>query len=792
MRKRPLLLCACVFVPGLLYGKALEWYYPVAVIGLAIYATWPLWKANMFWRARIRLIWIVVAFFVGIFHIKARLAFQMQEFAQIHEGTEISLCGEIYKKEIKKDQYWIYLKDCIAVSDKKQIPCNRVLLYQEADEYSIGDILIVNGKVNMFNRPSNEGMFDSRLYYHSQMIDFCMKKAKVQCIKECRHMLKEHLYQLRKRTVELYVSTTDAITAGVLSVMILGEKASLDADIKSLYQSMGISHILAISGLHVSLIGMGLYRFLRKRGLRYMCASAISVPVLLLYSTMTGNSVSTVRAVGMMVFVMIADYLGKGYDSLNALGGMCIWLLWENPYLLDYAGFILSVAAVIGVTTVGTAIQVEKPDEDRKKRKSSKKQKMLNALYAGVGIWLFTLPLIAKYYYEIPVYSVFLNLMVLPLLKYLLLLGLLGGGIGNLGEMMVADGAGWNVMSFMEIILFPCKWILGLYELGANVCLRLPKSQLITGEPSNARMIGFYLILFGFAVIWNMKKDKHMPRILGIIIAFVFLIIPTPKHFELDVLDVGQGDGIYICTEEGSSLFIDGGSSNIGGVGKYRILPFLKKKRVTHITYWFISHADTDHISGLEEVLESGYQVDYLVFAAAGQSDEAMSRLASLAEAYGTKCIPMKTGDKLRFKETCITCLAPENFGDSQDRNELCLVLKYEDSDFSGIFAGDISGEVEQDLINKYSGSPILDVKFYKVNHHGSKYSNIREWVEALSPEISVISCSSTNRYGHPSEVVISNLKKCGSEIYYTMEVGQICVRKSKTGLTADGYLKDD
>jgi competence protein ComEC len=735
------------------------WYLLPVVCIIAVYASLPFFSMHVFRKGVWRCLWISVAFLAGIFHMQAQNDFRSAELAQIYDGEEISLCGKIYKKEIKNDRLLVYLNNCYAVSQTEPLACNNVLLYQTSDDYSIGDTLLVNGKVNMFQSAGNEGAFDAKSYYFSQKLDFYMKNSAVSLLKPAENGVAEALWHLRARVSAIYAEATDAITAGVLSVMLLGEKSGLDADVKELYQSMGISHILAISGLHVSLIGLGIYRFLRRRGMRYLPSFSLSAVLLFLYALMTGCSVSTIRAVGMLFFLMAADLCGRAYDSVNALGGMVLYLLWENPFLTDYAGFTLSVAAVLGVATIGTALQVKKKkdgavlvrveageDEDGEdektrsvragkhgKEKPGRVLNMMNAAYMGVGIWMFTLPLIAYYYYEIPLYSALLNLFVVPLLKFLILLGALGAVVG----------VGLGVGKMVSVILLPCRWILGWYDTAATACLKLPLAQVIVGKPSIARMLVYYALLSIFGLLWAKRKETHWIRLTGIAVTLAVLLIPSAKSFEVDVLDVGQGDGTYICTEEGVSLFIDGGSSSISSVGAYQILPFLKSKGVKHISYWFVSHADSDHISGLTEVLESGYAVDNLVVASGEVEDDSSENLAALAKNAGTNVIFLKSGDVLDFGQTRLTCLAPETDNSYTDRNDACLVLLYRDSYFSGMFAGDIPSEVEDALAEQYGN--LLDIDFYKANHHGSKYSSSETWLSALTPDITTISCSSTN-----------------------------------------------
>jgi competence protein ComEC len=264
------------------------------------------------------------------------------------------------------------------------------------------------------------------------------------------------------------------------------------------------------------------------------------------------------------------------------------------------------------------------------------------------------------------------------------------------------------------------------------------------------------------------------------------------REFEVDVLDVGQGDGIYLCSENGVSMFIDGGSSNVGSVGTYRILPFLKSKGISHITYWFVTHADSDHISGLKELIESGYQIDYLVVAKAALTDTSagsdMDALVGLAVSYQIKILTIQENDTFVFDGDTLTCLYPAADTQSEDKNDLSLVLLYENHNFSGIFTGDISSEAEQQLLNRAESLLESGIDFYKAAHHGSRYSNSEDFLNALAPRIAVVSCSSTNNYGHPSPEAVSHMEEAGAEVYYTMESGQIKITIEREEVAVSGY----
>ena len=250
----------------------------------------------------------------------------------------------------------------------------------------------------------------------------------------------------------------------------------------------------------------------------------------------------------------------------------------------------------------------------------------------------------------------------------------------------------------------------------------------------------------------------------------VILCHPIEKG-EVDILDVGQGDGSYVCTANGTTMFIDGGSLDVPDVGDNRILPFLKYKGVKGIDYWFVSHTDQDHISGLTEVLESGYPVRHLVFAAAVRENEKTVELAGVAQEAGTKVVYMQAGDVLVAGSARLRCLYPTAGEQREDINELSLVLRLEEDGSSCLFTGDISSEVEKELL---AIGAIEEVDFLKAAHHGSKYSNSYEFLQALQPKIVSISCGENNRYGHPGEETLERLNQVDSKILRTDQNGEI------------------
>ena len=871
MRKRPITLLACMFLTGILW----KWTGLILSLGIGLllyfYAT-P-WKERGI-RFAVLVAGMPVMLLLGALCVEKQDAFRSVYLSVLEEGQSVRLAGKINRVEEKTNCFYYYLTDCSVEQSDHLMPCNDVLAYVSSDDYSVGQILILQGTISLFDEATNEGQFDSRAFYRSQKIDFGVWVDSVERVEGKSDRFRVWLSRVR---VELGIPLSRyADDDGVLSAMLLGDKTSLDSEIRSLYQKSGIAHVLAISGLHISLLGMALYRLLRHRcGLTYLWAGIVAASFLVAYTLMTGNAVSARRATGMLIVYLVADLLGRSYDMLSALSLIVILLLWENPFLVTNSGFQFSVAAVVGIG-VGQGVLVprvgswkvvygrrKKQDDvvrcdavkcdvakrdaakcdvakrdatkcdatkcDAAKRDAAKcdaerirmqnlvdwmkrrMDKCLPGMMISLSIQFFTLPLVAYYYYEIPVYAILLNIPVLALIPYVLGLAVFGSLTGQIAFLQPLSFALCRV----------CGWALHGYRWLCDASLLLPGARMITGKPSEVRVVVYYGLLGAFYyVLWcGMKKKQRQMCTKGaqaekqewirgwfgfglglvLVLLLTFLFVRGKPEFELDILDVGQGDAIYLCASDGTNFMIDGGSTDVKKVGTYRILPFLKAKAIRKVDYWFVSHTDEEHISGLVEVMESGYAVGTLVLAEAQKEDEKAHRLAELAQKNGIRVCYMKAGDVLgtrkedvvnernRAETFRIECLYPTNNNDSEDVNDRCLVLYYEDENFSAFFGGDISSEVEEQLV---SAGKCRQTDVLKASHHGSKYSNSDVLLHALHPRLTIASAGKKNRYGHPSPEAIARVGESGSAFYSTINYGRIRVRFLDGEMVAEPYRK--
>ena len=654
-----------------------------------------------------------------------------------------------------------------------------IMVYMEEDAPTIGNYVLVEGTLSDFDLPRNPGEFNSRLYYRTLGIGLRAFGGQVYWKSQENSSLREYMWRLKYQWTDILEEKLGKEHGSVLSTILFGSNDRLDAEMKHLYRSSGISHILAISGLHMSLVGMGLFKLFRRIGLPFWICSLLGMLTVLIYGVFTDAGASAYRAAGMFVIRMLGIMLGRNYDMPTSLGVLLMLMVLQNPFYLYHTGFLLSFGAMIGIGFVLPVLE----ERENKGRYREGIRKVLYEKWVGVkqallvsfSVTVTTLPIMVLHFYEISPYSLLLNLVVLPLLPILFLLGII----------LVMVHA-WEIST---IICALTRLVLNLYSSMAQMSLDLPGSRCIVGGVSTYQML-FYATVLGMLILGG-KRISRQGCFKLIWIGIFAMTIPVNFGAEICFLDVGQGDGIFIQSTTGQVYMIDGGSSSESDVGKYTIAPFLKSKGVREIEAWIVTHPDQDHCNGLESVLAAGYgpRVKRLLLPDASEEarDDSFQRLIELAARYEIPVSFLSAGMEwedtdLRLKKSAsrFLCLHPEKgFGLTQaiSANEYSTVLYVELAGQSFLLTGDVEGEGELLLTTQLLEREISHVTMLKVAHHGSKYSTSERFLEALDADVAVISCGLNNWYGHPHEETLQRLKKDGSVILTTPHHGAITVK---------------
>ena len=397
-------------------------------------------------------------------------------------GDEIWVTGTIYNIESGETYQALYLQNNFVIDTK-----DKNLMYQESKmiayvdskiQVHIGNTIRIKGELSLFQDARNPGNFDQKLYYQKQNIHGMVWAEQPEIMDDTIWSFRSRIYDFRKIWQANLIKAMGEKDGAILGAMMLGEKRAMDDDVKSLYQANGISHVLAISSLHLSFIGVGVYQTLRRLTGSYPAAGVAGISFLALYILMIGFTVSAVRALVMFLFRVGADITGRRYDAPTAFGAAAVIVLMWRPLSLYDGGFWMSFGSVGAILFVLPIVQGAYQTADHK----GKKGMFLASIFASLSINLILLPMQLYYFYEYPTYSIVLNLYVIPLMSALLAAGIAGSILW-----LIAPGPG-------TAAFFLCKGILWLYEKGCQLMMGLPVARVISGQPKLWQVIIYYLV----------------------------------------------------------------------------------------------------------------------------------------------------------------------------------------------------------------------------------------------------------------------------------------------------------
>jgi competence protein ComEC len=296
-------------------------------------------------------------------------------------------------------------------------------------------------------------------------------------------------------------------------------------------------------------------------------------------------------------------------------------------------------------------------------------------------------------------------------------------------------------------------------------------------------------------ILYMAEKVKRRYIYLGIFALCAGILFHLPKPLTITCLSVGQGDSAVIEYKD-LVCIIDAGSSSEREVASYTLLPFLKYRGIREIDYLILTHADSDHINAVGEILKqspSGIKVRKIVVSD-GRYLEEYGEIPVLAKEYGISIYEMKQNDRVTLGEVSLQCLAPSRQFLEQNResnNDSSMVLLLRKDRFQMLFTGDVEGEGEERLNKALKDEKISDIDVLKVAHHGSKYSNSMTILNTLRPEYAVVSAGVNNWYGHPHADTLERLEAAECKVWNTAEYGQVTIDNRGVEIYLKSALKE-
>lgn len=815
---------------------------------------------------RVFLLIFLLSILLGFHLMKEELGLEKIEQEKT-EAKEVTLCGKIYDISRTEKGLTLTIGEGVVSTKEDKSPREyylneKILAYITKEKhpgivtgetFRIGNSINLKGTLSTLTHASNPGQFDEYTYYKCKNISFKLYTEEVSLISKKFFYISNAFYKCRQWLTDQMFSILPRTEASVMNAILFGDKSMLSEDISDLYQQGGISHMMSVSGLHVSLLGYAMHKLLTKLRRSVKVAIFLSVAFLVCYGALTGYSVSTTRAVIMFSISLGSIIFGKTYDILSSLSLSALIILIQQPRELTSPGFLLSYGAVLGIVLVYPKLCNLSDSIMNKYMK-----KVMEGVFLSLSTQLMTLPLLAYFFYEIPLYSVLVNLILVPFSSFLLV----SSGIACLISFISVKIAGW--------IIGASYYILKGYEFICGINVKLPYHYILVGKLPINQILFYYTILFAVFTsipiirtrkskektvpnastdywdkeiqnnkdiinnkdkinnknILNNKKEtpnindrkkevreKHYTfRYMILLFLIPLLILWKGEELLITCLDVSQGDSIVIEKDEITCL-IDCGSSDVKEVGKYRLLPFLKSRAIGAIDYAFISHADDDHSNGIYEILvdmpilkgenfQRGYSgkivIRNIILPGLSMYDESYQKLITLANEKRVNVHYFSTGDELKWNDVTIRALHPNKNYVATSRNAHSLVLYLTYNKFQGIFTGDVLQDGEIAVlreVKKMKELSLIDpeerIEFLKVAHHGSNTSSSEEFLEEINPTYSVISAGKNNRYHHPHPLVCTRFQERKLPYDLTMDLGAIDIITDGVLMKKSSFLRE-
>ncbi len=719
--KRPILAVVLLLTAGILAGFAVAWPLTVVALCAAVVFFAYLLRRKMMYLA-------AFTFFIGVLAAGGRVHRDVLAW----EGRTVEIRGDVFDVATTKTGRLFYL-ETETVNGTKARERLAVRMAGEED-IAIGDSLHLYGRIERPAAAKNPNFFDYDLYLRSRGIYALLRVSEWALLEKGRTESRSLTWRGNFHT---FVETTfDRIlserNAGVMKTVFLGmdRMAEEDGDV---YRELGLSHLLAASGLHVTLLAGFITWILRRLRIHAKIAQLLALTVVLVYAWAIQWPPSVLRATGMFAVQTLAFLFARRYDDKSALWVSVALILLINPYNLFRAGFQLSVAACLGIYYLYPKLIRFFPHF----RQTGKNIIFLLSIQATL------LPFQLYHFNEISLLVIPANLLVVPLFSLCILLGAAALAASLLAPVLAFVGFALNALLTVHGLL-----VKGLAMMAAPI--------VTAASPSPLDMLFYYGFLLGFSSTPRYRIRRILRSLSAkgftFFLAIHLLMILWTKPLIVDFIDIGQGDAILLRSGTYAAMIDVGGGMNNSGT--YTLLPYLKKTGITRLNAVFLSHEDSDHAGNLEILLQN-VPVDAVVVNAAysGLPGE-LRRTAIPGETYA-----VGDGELVVLP----AAKAPNTTNDNS------MALRMEHFDTSIAFPGDLEGRAEEQVA--LEGGPI---DILKVAHHGSGSSSSDVALDAWSPAVAVLSVGERNYYGHPAPEVVRRLTNRNIPVYRTDRDGAV------------------
>jgi len=630
----------------------------------------------------------------------------------LYTGNETEIVGTVTRLVINNQKVTIHLKA------KETIIINYYLKNNQEIGISLGDKIKVVGYLSVPQANTNDYLFNYQNYLKRKSIYYLLTSDSYKVIsknKNIYYLFKNYLIKRLNNNPYLYT-------------FILGDKSLLSPDIKKSYQTNGISHLFAISGMHISLLVSLIKKILRVFKLTEEPIFRVTTIILLIYLMLVGLSPSILRGVLFYILFSLNSINYFYIEPKNLLILIVSISLLINPY------YIFDIAYLYSYSISAFLIILSK--------KISSPNYFISLFKTSIVSFLISTPITLYNFYELNILSIIYNLFYVPLISLI---------IFPLSLVVIFFHPLEPIYNNLIVILEKTSLFFSKIKFGIIVFKRLPLIVYI-----------IYFIVISFVLI----KPKKKIIIALLVMTLIHYSVPYINNaMYIKVFDVGQGDSILIHNSK--NILLDTGgiktfNSNENQIFNNVLNPSLKSLGIKRIDYLILSHGDFDHM-GEAINLVNNFKVEKVIFNC-GEFNELEQELIKVLDKKNISyysCIK-----ELNIDNNRLYFLQTDLYDNENDNSN---VIYTEINGYKFMFMGDAGVEKEKDILDKYN---ISDIDVLKVGHHGSKTSSGKEFVNETNPKYSIISVGKNNRYGHPNKEVLNVLDN--SKIYRTDQDGSI------------------
>lgn len=641
-----------------------------------------------------------------------------------------------------------------------------------------GDRVLVTGRLRSPQPARNPGGFDARTYYTSRGVYALMS------VRDAAG----YRVTLRNRSLSWQTAVIDPLrhsidqsidrtmrgdSAALLKGILLGERRQLPEELIDTFRTIGLAHILAVSGLHVGLITLVIYTLLFVLRLPKHLVVAGTLSVLVLYAFITNLTPSVIRATIMAGLFLVGRQLDRQTDTVNILAVAAIVILLIWPSALFDLSFQLSFLATYAIITGYPRLKELLPERFSRSEQWWARW-LRDGLLVSVTAQLGTLPVVAGTFYQVSWMSAVANLFIGPLVFLNTTFGVLTVLTGPVAIEIARLFSAVNAL-----VLY------GMIHLSKTFS-SVPSALVEVPAPSPLFFASFYGA--GLLLLWNPDGCGWRRTRLGLIalsvLVFCYSLLPG-RALDITVLDVGQGDAIFIACPNGRTLLVDGGArSPAYDAGARVIVPFMRAQGYRRVDTIIVTHPHLDHYGGLRTVVESA-EVGEVLSSGVTSASKSYRAWRETVERLGIPYRTVLRGDTLAaLGGVRGVFLHPDPLfvsgASKAHANDVSVVLRLSYGEFSMLLTGDIEEKAEYAVARMahMASAPVsLRSTVLKSPHHGSITSSGIAFLNAVDPEAVAVSAGTYNAFGHPSPEIMERYRRRGAEVYRTDRGGAVIVR---------------